>query len=232
MGNPVPDRPVGNPSTVAPHPAAFPEGVLDILNAVTPCLGKILDPMAGIGRIHSLDGRETYGVELEEEWAVAHPRTVVGDARCLPFVDAYFDAVVTSPPYGNRLADNPLRFKTQTRRCTYAGSLGRNLTFGSAAGMQWGPRYRLTMKDIWVDSIRVLRPGGRFVLSLKDHVRGGEIAGVTGWHVETLIELGLNFRFVVSAGESRGWRYGANSSVRAGGELVFVFECSTRGPEY
>lgn len=35
-----------------------------------------------------------------------HPRTIVGNALALPFPDATFDAIATSPTYGNRMADS------------------------------------------------------------------------------------------------------------------------------
>ena len=206
-----------------PHPAPFSPDVLEAFAAATPRGARVLDPLAGIGRIHVLAGRETWGVELEREWARAHPRTLVADSRALPFPDGTFDAIATSPPYGNRLADNPLRFKKQSRRRTYAGSLGRDLSPGSAASLQWGPKYRGLMAGIWAESVRVLRPEGRFVLNVKDHIRAKSIAGTTGWHLQELIGLGLRLVYVVSAGSGQGWRVGANSEARAGSELVALF---------
>lgn len=81
---------------------------------------RVLDPFAGVGTIHelqtlcSLPGPpgasmlvETVGVELMPAWAQAHDQTIVGDATDLPAEwTGTFDAVVTSPCYGNRMADH------------------------------------------------------------------------------------------------------------------------------
>ncbi len=82
------------------------------LNAEARQLGRkvrVLDPFAGIGRIHDLPRRtcDTVGVELEPEWASARSATIVGDATQLPAEwTRTFDAVATSPCYANRLADS------------------------------------------------------------------------------------------------------------------------------
>lgn len=98
------------------HPAPYPKYVLDRLgmwlNAERRGLGRpldVLDPFAGTGRIHDLPRRicHTVGVELEPEWANMRPGTIVGDATALPakWTDR-FDAVVSSPCYGSRMADH------------------------------------------------------------------------------------------------------------------------------
>ena len=75
------------------HPAKFSNPILAVINEVLAEESKrqgrpysVLDPMAGVGRIHELDHRyisETIGVEIEPEWAAAHPGTEVGDATAL-----------------------------------------------------------------------------------------------------------------------------------------------------
>lgn len=102
-------------STVPPHPAKFSPAILDRLDrwirAEAMYLGKrthrvrVLDPFAGVGGVHALPG-STFGVEIEPEWAAAHPRTRVGDATALPWRARSFDVVCTSPCYGNRMADS------------------------------------------------------------------------------------------------------------------------------
>jgi hypothetical protein len=102
------------------HPAKFSTAVLE---AMDPWLDGccVLDPFAGVGGIHSLcKPARTVGVELEPEWAACHPRTVVGDATRLPFPDNTFDAVATSPAYGNRMADH----HEATERCKACGGTG------------------------------------------------------------------------------------------------------------
>lgn len=98
------------------HPAKFPRYVLARLElyirAEARALrrpARVLDPFAGVGRIHDLPRRiaETTGVEIEPEWAACRARTVEGDATALPADwTASFDVVATSPCYGNRIADH------------------------------------------------------------------------------------------------------------------------------
>lgn len=103
-------------ATAPRHPAPYPRYVLDRLElwlgAERRELGRplrILDPFAGVGRIHDLPRRlgETVGVEIEPEWANLRKRTIVGDATQLPEAwTATFDAVATSCCYGSRMADH------------------------------------------------------------------------------------------------------------------------------
>src|SRR3982750_3152473 len=89
------------------HPAPSPAPILGLLAELVGDGSMVLDPFAGIGRIHQLEdldrGIITEGVEIEPEWAALDPRTRLGDATALPeHWAAAFDAVVTSPCYGNR----------------------------------------------------------------------------------------------------------------------------------
>jgi SAM-dependent methyltransferase len=189
----------GRSSDAPPHPAVFSDAVLDTFRRLLDRwhargTRRLLDPFAGTGRIHELaiDGWETVGVELEPEWAQLHPDTIVGDARTLTFARASFDAVVTSPAYGNRLADSYDASDPEARR-SYAIDLGHPLTGNNGAGMQWGDDYRELHAAVWAECVRVLRPEGLLLLNCKDHQRDGQIIRVTGWHVRTLVELGLRF---------------------------------------
>jgi hypothetical protein len=97
------------------HPARFSAPVLAVIASIVEQeaqhLGRpmrLLDPFAGIGGIHTLSTDSaheqgdlwgpmtsriiTVGIELEAEWACQHPRTIVGDARALPFSDATFES--------------------------------------------------------------------------------------------------------------------------------------------
>lgn len=210
------------------HPAKFTDTILDEVEdlwARFDCRGPILDPFAGTGKIHGLGERlgvETFGVEIEPEWARAHRRTIVGDALALPFPDGLFGAVVTSPTYGNRMADHH-EARDSSRRNTYRHALGRPLTDGSSAGLQWGDEYRRFHERAWAEVARVLDVGGSFFLNVKDHVRRGEIVEVSEWHRETVEALGfvLVTRSLVAVS---GNRQGENGHVRVPYENVFVFE--------
>ncbi|NQV07969.1 hypothetical protein HQ535_15635 [bacterium] len=207
------------------HPATFS---VEILAAVDRALGPdvvtVLDPFAGTGRIHELRerGRMTFGVEIEPEWAALSEWTETGDSRHLPFDDCSFDAVATSPAYGNRMADQ-YDGRDGTRRYTYRLALGRPLTDGNGGGLQWGDTYRNLHAEVWGEAVRVLRPGGRLVLNISDHIRKGEIAPVSRWHVAELEGLGLAeiSREIVY---TRRMRNGANRDERVDGERVIGFK--------
>ena len=87
------------------HPATFSDPILAAIDAALGDAETVLHPFAGIGGIHRLN-RSTVGVELEPESAEQHPNTIVGNALDLPSPDDIFDAIATSPTYGNRMADH------------------------------------------------------------------------------------------------------------------------------
>lgn len=105
------------PPVVPDHPAKFSSPIIDAMRQLlSPELAatgrlKVLDPFAGVGGVHQLadaGGIETYGVELQPEWARAHPDTICGSVLELPslFPAGTFTVLATSPTYGNRMADH------------------------------------------------------------------------------------------------------------------------------
>lgn len=206
------------------HPARYGNDLLDVFALHLHPGWKVLDPFAGTGKVHLL--REladvyTTGIEIEPEWAAMHPDTQVGDALELPFAAATFDAIVTSPTYGNRLADNHNASDPERRR-SYKHDLGRDLHQNNSGALQWGTEYRAFHTAAWAEAIRVLRPGGRFLLNIKDHIRAGEPQPVTGWHITHLTRAGLSLRWCVPV-EQKGLRWGTNRE-RTPCEFVVVFE--------
>lgn len=229
---------------------------------------RVLDPFAGVGRLFPmLDDPEVVGVkvgvELEPEWAAGHPSVRVGSALDLPAVVgdvAPFDVIVTSPCYGNRMADHheakdPCRecggegaverLATPeevdagcelgiaydrcracngfglSRRNTYRHALGRPLTTGSAAGLQWGPAYRSLHRRAWSSCLDVAAPGALVLVNLKNHYRGGEEQPVVEWHLAAWLSLGALVRAVLPV-PARGIRQGANAGVRTESEVLLV----------
>jgi len=244
------------------HPAKFSDSilmqialVLDELadNGRLPEGGRILDPFAGIGKVHKLADRgwSTKGVELEPEWAEQDPRTVVGDARSLPWADHYFDAVVTSPCYGNRMADHhdakdpcsncqgarhdddgdcrACGGSGLSKRNTYRHALGRELTPGSGAGLQWGSAYRALHEQAWREAVRVVKPDGFLVVNVSNHIRGGEEQRVVEWHLNTLLLLGCFLWEVLRVSTPR-LGFGANGDARVDGENIIVVRTPPPGP--
>lgn len=202
------------------HPAKFSDKILEGLEVLLKNYPRVLDPFAGTGRIHELPN-ETWGVEIEPEWATLHPQTVVGDALALPFGDSSFDAVATSPTYGNRMADHH-EAKDSSRRNTYRHRLGRPLHQNNSGGLQWGDEYKEFHRKAWAEAWRVLKPGGLFVLNIKNHIRRGEVARVAEWHhrvLSTMMRPSGELKI-----EAPGLRHGANWDLRVDHEMLFVFE--------
>lgn len=210
------------------HPARYTDALIpvfrDILDRSHPTGGRILDPFAGTGKIHLLadDLHKTVGVEIEPEWAGMHPDTIVGDALALPFDDGVFDAIVTSPTYGNRLADHHNATDPETRR-SYKHDLGRDLAETNSGAMHWGPEYREFHERAWTEAVRVLGPCGVFILNIKDHIRAGEWQDVTAWHVCALLDLGLCIAAIRPV-PTPSMRAGANNTHRVGAEMVIGFD--------
>jgi DNA methylase len=189
---------------------------------------RILDPMAGVGGVHQLripGDVATTGLEIEPEWAAQHRGTIEGDATDMPFGNESFEMIVTSPPYGNRMADQFVS-KDGTERVTYYHYLGRRLHENSSAGMQFGPAYCKTMRDILVESKRVLVPDGVFVLNISDFIRAGEIVPVVQFYLDEMFR--LQYKVIADkAIPTPRMRYGANHRVRVESERVIVFRKRT-----
>lgn len=203
------------------HPAKFSDDILAAIDRALPAEGRVLDPFAGTGRIHSLltDKRFTFGVEIEKEWADMHPRTNHGSALYLPWIDNTFDAIATSPAYGNRMADK-YDGRDGSERNTYRIALGRDLDRDNGGAMQWGDEYREFHAKVWTEARRVLKPGGFLVLNMKDHIRKGQRQFVTNWHVIHLQTV-LGFHEISAERiPTAGLAYGANSKVRIDYEEV------------
>jgi len=224
------------PPKVPDHPAKYSDAVLKVFKEVLMDEYErrnfrtimrplyVLDPLAGVGKIHELlsGAIRTYSVELEPEW-VEHQShySQVGDCLDLDFPDGIFDAICVSPPYGNRLADN-YAGDGHSKRFTYRTSLGRPLTDGSGAGMQWGSKYRAWAMDAVTEMSRVLRPGGLFVLNISDHIRGGEVMPVTDWWITALEMLGHMKQERVIPVDTPRMGFGANAKIRVDNEWVAV----------
>lgn len=244
------------------HPAMFSRELIRPLADTIRGRLSVVDPFAGTGRIHVIAEEAgvpmSVGIELEPEWANADFFTgperlqIVGDSlEVLPkFGAGRFEAVLTSPAYGNRMADKheakdsckacggsgvsgPRECRVckghgLSRRNTYRHRLGRALSANNGGGMQWGPEYRDLHRAIWKASAATLVPGGVFVVNCSNHIRRGEIVDVCAWHRDTLIELGLTLVSSIEV-KTRRQRHGANGHVRVAGELIIVCAKPTSG---
>lgn len=203
------------------HPAKFSVELLPLLAALVAGEELVLDPFAGTGRVHLL-GPPSIGVEIEPEWARMHPRTIVGDALHLPFRDGSIACVCTSCTYGNRMADHH-DAKDDSRRNTYRHALGRELHPNNSGQLQWGMEYRKFHIKAWREVHRVLKPGGKFILNISDHIRKGEFQGVVAWHKATIELGGLFERVAAYPVPTKRNRQGANGNARVTEEWVLVY---------
>jgi tRNA G10 N-methylase Trm11 len=212
------------------HCAKFTDSILDALEELLveyEVKGVVLDPFAGVGRVHELQNRvwgiRTVGVEIEEEWAKQSEWTIHGDSRFLADIvtERYAHAIVTSPAYGNRMADSYAGDAKGSRRHTYRIALGRPLTDGNGASMQWGRGYRSLHSQVWRQCALVLKPGGLAFINVKNHIRGGVEQNVVGWHIAELIRQGFGVEEVRWV-DTPGMREGQNHELRVDGERIIV----------
>ena len=156
--------------------------------------------------------------------------TTTGDSRQMHYPDAMFDAICTSPTYGNRMADHH-EARDASPRHTYRHTLGRPLTPGNSGALQWGDgtageEYHALHVAVWTECRRVLKPGGIFVLNVKDHIRGGVLQKVSNWHAVTLLMLGFVCTRRVHV-PCPGQRHGANGHLRVDYESVIQLRSAT-----
>jgi SAM-dependent methyltransferase len=206
------------------HPAKFSGEVMAWLRLAghrwLPPGPRILDPFAGVGTVHAL-GWQAVALELEPEWARQSPGpAVVGNALALPFPDCTFDGIITSPCYGNRMADHH-NARDDSKRHTYRHCLGRPLHVANAGAMQWSRDYQLFHEAAWAEAVRVLRYGGYFLLNVSDHIRAYQRQPVTWWHLSCLQALGLELMEVTPIYTKRQ-RHGANANLRVDHESLCV----------
>ena len=222
------------------HPATYTPSILDAIAAVlaehlpaepNPPAPRVFDPFAGVGKgpdhLAAL-GYDATGMDLEPEWAAASPRVAQGNALDPDAWPAELDAVVTSPAYGNRMADG-YDGRDGSRRHTYRTALGRPLSTGSGAALQWGDEYRQLHAAVWALAVGALRPGGLLVVNVKNHVRRGQLVRVTEWHLSTLLGLGLDL-VATTPVRTPGQRYGANGAARVDHEHVLTLAVPSEEP--
>jgi hypothetical protein len=205
------------------HPAKYTDVLLPVFAEMVNGHKKILDPFAGTGKIFCLKewkpDLEIVGLEIEKEWADLDPRMTLGNALHMQWNDDFFDAVITSPTYGNRMADTLL---DKYKRITYTSVLGRKLNPENSGSLQWGKRYRKFHIDAWKEVRRVLRNKGMFVLNIKNHIRDGVEQKVAEWHVETLRLMGFEMEEHRKI-ETPSMGFGQNREARVPYESVIKF---------
>lgn len=227
-----------------PHPAKFSDPVLECFGALLPTGAHVLDPFSGIGRLAEIGHITTSLIEIEPEWAT----DIQANALHLPFRDACFSWIATSPCYGNRMADHHdnkdtckkclgagyqhdpdgPRCKTcdgtgLSKRHTYRHYLDRLPHKDSSAILQWGEEYREFHLRAWTEVTRVAAPWSHFLLSISDHIRKHQVQPVTAWHWEILETLGWVCVRSIPI-KTRRQKHGQNGELRLANEWVLEFE--------
>ena len=209
------------------HPAKFSNELLPVIARY--CYGDIVDIMGGTGKVGLLKNynsliKSVCSNEIEEEWANQGAANgvdvvIVGDAR---FISGKFDCIVTSPPYGNRMADNFKPSKPDSKRSFYAGDLGRTPSKGSTSCSHFGDKYTKEMADIYENVFKNVE-FDLFILNVSNFIRQFKEVDVIAWYKEFFL-----FRdFVLIAEEKvrtkRQKGVGTNTLLRVETESVLVF---------
>ena len=212
------------------HPAKYTDSFIEIFADLLKDCENVLDPFAGTGKIGLIKKFGFKGAifanEIEKEWLIGNEY----NCDCLTFEDAehlgykagFFDAICTSPTYGNRMADHH-NAKDGSKRNTYTHCLGRKLTTGNTGQMQWGAEYIEKHERIYKHLSSLVKQNGLFVLNVKNHIRRGKEVDVKSFHETTLKECGFvkcKEHFV----KTNALKYGANADKRTEGEYIIVFK--------
>ena len=216
------------------HPAKFTGEQLfhvwDHLPGYTKKL-TVFDPFAGVGTVSALHEHDrnitVTGMEIEPEWADQSPIVTTGDSlEYMATTRKRYDAVVTSPAYGNRMADS-YDGRDGSDRNTYRIALGRELDEENGARFHFTEHISDEYKDFHAEAIegmvRITRKGGRVIVVVKNFIRDGEVVDVVGWWRGELRRAGLVEMAWIPI-EAGGLGYGANRDERVKYEYVLVWE--------
>lgn len=215
------------------HPAPYPKHIQKIFADIANTLGitDVLDIFAGVGNIGRL---KEYGYtgkirtsEIEPSWMGKSTKELhkergvdevnVGDSRKLLYPDNSIQAIMTSPTYGNLMA-----LRSASKLDSYQAMVGRQLKEGNTGGEVWGPEYEKLHEEVYDEAYRVVKPGGYFVLNMKDKPvnavdaknnwipKAGSTVEVvdnvmkaTDWHIYALEEAGFELIDRIKVPEAR-----------------------------
>jgi DNA modification methylase len=210
------------------HPAKYSSVILERLDKLLAArigdsgqVPLVLDPFAGTGKIHQLNGIRSVGVEIEPEWATMHPHTVVGNTLHLPFRTGSFDGMITSPTYGNRHADHH-NARDGSFRHSYTHTLGRTLHADNSGTLHWGDDYRAFHDQAWSECLRTQKPGAFVMLNVSNHIRNKTEQPVVEWHLAWFLSHHCKFVELEHVDTPR-LRAGANSTARVAHEFIIHF---------
>jgi len=206
------------------HPARYSPQLLPHFARLLSGKQRVLDPFAGTGeRLLAICPHACLN-EIQYKWANQTRRGVVGNALSLPYPTGYFETVITSVAYGNRMADSFKDGQPQKKykRNTYTHAYGAPLHPDNSGAMQWGPKYRRlhyrAMFEIW----RTLAPGGVYILNVSDHIRNFKQVPVSKFHRRLAQALGFVLLETILVTTPRN-RQGQNHTARVACEYIYVF---------
>lgn len=206
------------------HPAKYSDALLPIMAQYLAPGMLVLDPFGGVGGVNRMAYTGAHFVTVEIEYRVcehsAGSRRVCADAQTLPFASETFDAICTSPTYGNRMADT---YTDDSERNTYTAGFGFTLHPCNSGAMQWGDAYRNVHERAYYESLRVIKPGGLMICNISDHIRDGKTVRVSQWHFAMLRAIGMKHIVTHNIATPRN-RKGQNGAARVEVEHIFVFE--------
>lgn len=214
----------GKANPAVKHPAVFSDPILERLKPLLADSFNILDPFAGVGKLATIiePHQKFIGFEIEKEWADQCQYVTHGNAfQLMPSYRRYFDTICVSCAYGNRMADKHEANDGSHRR-TYRHYLGKQLHNANSGGLQWGPKYRLFHVAAWRLAWECLAGGGRFILNIKNHIRGGQEQMVSEWHASVLQSQPYSVWLSWLTVPVHGYRYGDNRQ-RIPYESILVF---------
>lgn len=212
------------------HPAKYTDSFIPKFAEILQGCDLVLDPFGGVGKLALIKDFGFKGKivcnELESEWADSSIHSVdkwhIGDAADLHWAENdSFDAICTSPTYGNRMADHH-NAKDGSKRVTYKHFLGRDLNPENTGRMQWGEKYKSKHIEIYKELKRVLKPNGKLVINISNHIRKGAEVDVVGWKKEVLISLGFDFSEEIKI-ETPRMGFGQNAKARVQHESILTF---------
>lgn len=212
------------------HPAKYTDSFIPIFYERLKETNNVLDPFAGTGKIGILKDcgykGKIYANEIELEWLSNNVFNcdvlTYQDAEFLDYPLEFFDAICTSPTYGNRMADHH-NAKDGSKRNTYTHCLGKQLQEGNTGKMQWGKEYCDKHERIYKHLSKLVKQNGLFVINIKNHIRKGVEIDVTKFHKELIESVGFELlhQDYIS---TPSLKYGANADKRLDGEYILTFK--------
>jgi len=208
----------------ARHNAKFSAPILSAIIHELPTRGLILDPMGGVGTLAREWGRHVITGELEWEWVKQAPRPCVQqDVHALPYRNGSIACVVTSPTYGNRMADHHNARDTSKRNgyAFWLREVGVEPHPNNSGVLGFNKAYKLFHLYAYREIRRVLEPNGLFLLNISNFIKRKREVDAVKWHAMACHALGfkeVGRQYI----ETPRLRFGENHDARVEHEVLLV----------